>query len=164
VLAYPRVAIWVAGLVAIGAGAAMRARRLGEARDYAPRPDPISGWSWGAVLGVVVLFLLVLIHRGPEDDFRFVAGVLALGSFAARSIMARRQGIRLMADLHSAETRYRSLVEQIPLAIYTTGLDTTGSAKYMWASGMRCAPATPGSRSSASSPRTAAYAGFATER
>ncbi len=131
VLAYPRVAIWVAGLVAIGAGAAMRVRRPDEARDYAPRPDPISGWSWGAVLGVVVLFLLVLFHHGPEDDFRFVAAVLALASFAARSTMARRQGIRLMADLHSAETRYRSLVEQIPLAIYTTALDSTGTAKYV---------------------------------
>jgi len=130
-LALPRITVWVAGLVAIGAGAAMRARHPGEAREYAPRLDPISGWSWGAALGVVVLFLLVLFHRGPEDDFRFVAAVLALGAFAARSTMARRQGTRLMADLHSADMRYRTLVEQIPLAIYTTGLDSTGTAKYV---------------------------------
>jgi diguanylate cyclase (GGDEF)-like protein/PAS domain S-box-containing protein len=131
VLAYPRVVIWVAGLVAIGAGAAMRARHPGKTREYAPRLDPISGWSWGAVLGVVVLVLLVLFHRGPEDDFRLVAAVLALATFAARSTMARRQGIHLMADLHSADTRYRALVEQIPLAIYTTGLGSTGTAKYI---------------------------------
>ena len=130
-LAYPRVAIWVAGLAAIGAGAAMRARHPGKAGEYAPRPDPISGWSWGAALGVVVLFLLVLLHRGPEDDFRQVAAAIAFACFAARSTIARRQGARLMADLRAAEGRFRTLVEQIPLAIYTDALDATSTTQYI---------------------------------
>jgi diguanylate cyclase (GGDEF)-like protein/PAS domain S-box-containing protein len=130
-LAYPRIATWVAGLACIGAGATLRIQEAGEAGEYKPRPTPISGWSWGAVLGVVVLVLLVLLHRGPEDDFRLVAAVLALGAFAARSAIARHEGVRLLLDLNAAENRYRTLVEEIPLTIYTDALDAASTTQYV---------------------------------
>jgi len=130
-LAYPRIAVWVAGLACIGAAAALRIRNPREAAEYKPRPIPISGWSWGAVVGLVVLVLLVLLHRGPEDSFRLVAAVLALAAFAARSTIARHVSIRLLADLNDAESRYRALVEQIPLTIYTDALDTASTTQYV---------------------------------
>src|SRR5439155_17510499 len=128
---YPRVYIVAAGLASIAIGARLRSTRRAEAPDYAPRLDPITGWSWGAMVGVVVLFLLVVFHRGPEDDLRQVAAAIAFACFAARSAIARRQGARLMADLRVAEGRFRTLVEQIPLAIYTDALDATSTTQYI---------------------------------
>jgi diguanylate cyclase (GGDEF)-like protein/PAS domain S-box-containing protein len=130
-LAYPRVAAWIAALAAIGAGAILRSRHSAEECDYMPRTDPIRGWSWGAVVGIVVLFVLTFVHRGPEEPFRQIAAVIALGCFAGRSAIARREGSRLLSELRSAEARYRSLVEQIPLAIYTDALDDTSTARYV---------------------------------
>jgi diguanylate cyclase (GGDEF)-like protein/PAS domain S-box-containing protein len=130
-LVYPRIAIWTVALACIGAGAALRAQKRAEAAEYERGRTPISGWSWGAALGVVVLVLLVLLHRGPEDGFRLVAAVLGLGAFAARSTIARRESTHLLADLHAAENRYRRLVEQIPLTIYTDALDATSTTLYV---------------------------------
>jgi diguanylate cyclase (GGDEF)-like protein/PAS domain S-box-containing protein len=131
VLTYPRIVVWTAGLAAIGLGAGLRVRHSAEVREYATRTDPIRGWSWGAMVGIVVLFVLALTHRGPEDEFRQLAALIALGCFAARSAIARREGDRLLRKLRGAEARYRSLVEQIPLAIYTDALDDTSTAQYV---------------------------------
>ena len=131
VLTYPRIAVWMTGLVSIGLGAGLRIRRSAEGREYQPRTDPIRGWSWGAMVGIVVLFVLAIIHRGPEDDFRQAAALIALGCFASRSAIARREGGRLLRELRGAEARYRSLVEQLPLAIYTDALDDTSTAQYV---------------------------------
>jgi diguanylate cyclase (GGDEF)-like protein/PAS domain S-box-containing protein len=131
VLTYPRLVAWLAGLTAIGIGARLRVWHRAEIRDYARRADPIRGWSWGAMVSTVVLFVLAMVHQGAEDDFRQVAAVIALGCFAARSTIARRESIHLLRDLRGAEARHRSLVEQIPLAIYTDALDDTSTAQYV---------------------------------
>jgi diguanylate cyclase (GGDEF)-like protein/PAS domain S-box-containing protein len=130
-LTYPRVIAWFAGMTAIGLGAALRVRHLNEDGEYTPRLDPIRGWSWGAMVGIVLLFVLAFVHRGPEESFRQITAVLALGCFVARSLIARRESIHLLAELRGAEARYRTLVEQIPLAIYTDALDDTSTAQYV---------------------------------
>jgi diguanylate cyclase (GGDEF)-like protein/PAS domain S-box-containing protein len=127
----PQAIAWIVGLGAVTAGATLRAHTPADSPRYAPRPDPITGWSWAAILGVGTLFLIVIFHRGPEDDFRHVAAVIAFACFAARSTIARRDGSRLLSDLRAAEGRFRTLVEQIPLTIYTDSLDPSSTTQYI---------------------------------
>ena len=127
----PRAIIWIVGLGAVTAGATLRAHAPAQSPRYVPRPDPITGWSWAAILGVATLLLIVIFYTGPEDDFRRAAAMIAFLCFAARSMIARRDGARLMYDLRAAESRFRTLVEQIPLAIYTDALDATSTTQYI---------------------------------
>jgi diguanylate cyclase (GGDEF)-like protein/PAS domain S-box-containing protein len=127
----PRAIAWIVGLVAVSVGACLRAHAPADSPRYKTRPDPITGWSWAAMLGVGTLVLLVILHRGPEDALRQIAAVIAFACFAARSAIARRQGARLMAELRTAEARFRTLVEQIPLTIYTDALDATSTTQYI---------------------------------
>ena len=127
----PRAIIWIVGLGAVTAGATLRAHAPAQSPRYVPRADPITGWSWAAILGVATLLLIVIFYTGPEDDFRRAAAMIAFLCFAARSMIARRDGARLMSDLRAAESRFRTLVEQIPLAIYTDALDETSTTQYI---------------------------------
>ena len=99
----PRAIIWIVGLGAVTAGATLRAHAPAQSPRYVPRPDPITGWSWAAILGVATLLLIVIFYTGPEDDFRRAAAMIAFLCFAARSMIARRDGARLMSDLRAAE-------------------------------------------------------------
>jgi diguanylate cyclase (GGDEF)-like protein/PAS domain S-box-containing protein len=123
--------VWAIGVGAVLAGALLRARAPAANPTYTPRRDPLDGWSWAATLGVAVTILVALAHDGPGDPVRAAMATVAFASFAARATLARREASRLLADLRDAERRFRTLVEQVPLAIYTDAVDATSSTQYI---------------------------------
>jgi len=123
--------VWAVGIGGVLAGAVMRASTPAGNPTYVRRPDPLDGWSWAAMLGVAVPVIVAIAHDGPGDGLRAAAAVIAFAAFAVRSTVMRREGARLMADLGEAERRFRTLVEQIPIAIYTDAVDATSSTQYV---------------------------------
>jgi PAS domain S-box-containing protein len=67
--------------------------------------------------------------RAPE----VVLGVLLMGTLAAASIalLRLRQSGRDTTLLHEAEQRYRTLVEQLPTAVYVDAADEIATARYL---------------------------------
>jgi diguanylate cyclase (GGDEF)-like protein/PAS domain S-box-containing protein len=123
--------VWAIGMGGVLAGALLRASAPAGNPTYVQRQDPVDGWSWAAMLGVSVPVIVAVAHHGPGDGLRAAAAVVAFAAFAVRSTVVRREGARLMTDLRDAERRFRMLVEQIPIAIYTDAVDATSSTQYV---------------------------------
>jgi PAS domain S-box-containing protein/diguanylate cyclase (GGDEF)-like protein len=113
---------WIAGLCLFAAGAASRA-------ESPARPDPrmnprsIGAGGLSAVSCVAVLVALDVSPGGPDPGWRFALTGGALACMCLRFIVDRRSVKRLLGNVQEAEERYRTLVEQLPLTTYVTGLD-----------------------------------------
>jgi PAS domain S-box-containing protein/diguanylate cyclase (GGDEF)-like protein len=123
--------VWAVAMGGVLAGAVLRASTPAASPTYVLRTDRLPGWSWAAVLGVAVPVGVAIAYEGPGDGLRDATAVVAFAAFAVRSTVVRREGARLMTELRAAERRFRTLVEQIPIAIYTDAVDATSSTQYV---------------------------------
>jgi diguanylate cyclase (GGDEF)-like protein/PAS domain S-box-containing protein len=113
---------WIAGMCLVTT-AAVRRVEAPAAPDPWTNPRSLGAGGLSAVTSLAVLVVLDLTPGAADPGWRYVLTGGALACMCARFLIDRSSMRLLLGSVRQAEERYRTLVEQLPLTTYITGLD-----------------------------------------
>jgi PAS domain S-box-containing protein len=125
-----RDALWTIGFLLAAWTGVARARRANDAPELLPLDDSLRRIVPPAAgtIGIAILALSVP-QRYEAIPLLFVG--ISVGCLAARALVVQRAGSRVQARLRENERKFRTLVDNIPGAVYRCAFDPDWTIEYV---------------------------------
>ncbi len=122
--------LWTAGFLAAAWTGVARARQASSPPELQPLNDSLRRIVAPAA-GTIGLALLVLAVPGRYTTVPIVFVAISVGCLAARALVVQRAGDRVQARLRENERKFRTLVDNIPGAVYRCAFDPDWTIEYV---------------------------------